>query len=113
MLKGIAIAFGVTLALALIPVVHFVTVWPAPFIGGFIGGSRARATPVQGLSMGLVLGGLVAAPGLGVASGLALLGIIDGLTLVAGLTGLIAAYAALLGSLGFMVGGHAARRQAT
>ena len=43
MFRAELIGAGVTLALIVIPIVHFLTVWFASFVGGFIAGSRVAA----------------------------------------------------------------------
>ena len=114
MLKAVLVGFGITVACAAIPLVHFVTIWPGPFIGGFVAGSRVKATAQQGLAIGLFMALLMVGPLY------LILTVVDsifklfgdgglGFVLIAG--GLLGIYVGALGSLGAMVGGAAAQRQ--
>ena len=111
MIKGALVGFGITLGLAIIPIVHFVTIWPAPFIGGFVGGSQAKADPATALTMGLLMGVLMLAPAFLVLWVMGRFFELGSGGLIIGLAGSLAAYVALLGGLGAMLGGHASRRQ--
>ena len=112
MVKAAASGAGVTLLLMLIPIVHFVTIVPSPFIGGFIGGSKAEATPEQAVGIGLLMGAFMALP-IGVAIVLVtVLSSLGSVALFMGVGVLAVAYIATLGSLGAMYGGRAARNQA-
>ncbi|MBM3940031.1 MAG: hypothetical protein FJ318_03880 [SAR202 cluster bacterium] len=54
--RGALIGFAVTVGLMLIPIVHFSSGPIAPFVGGFVGGSKSGVTDSQALA----LGGLIA-----------------------------------------------------
>ncbi len=112
MLRAALAGFGITLLLLLIPIVHFVTAVPSPFIGGFIGGSRAQAQPGQAVGIGLLMGLFMAAPVLVVGAVVGLIvGGSDAMALILGIAGLVVIYVSVLGSLGALWGGHIARRQ--
>lgn len=111
MLKGALIGFGVTIALILIPIVHFVTALPSPFIGGFIGGSRAQAEAHEALVIGLLMALMAMAPVLLVSGLLVLFDIASGGGFILVIAGVAAIYVGLLGSLGALIGGRVARRQ--
>ena len=114
MLKAVLIGFGITVACAAIPIVHFVTIWPGPFIGGFVAGSRVKATPQQGLAIGLLMALLMVGPIYLILLGVHALFNLFGeggpgiLLIGAGLLGL---YIGVLGTLGAAMGGAAGQRQ--
>ena len=112
MLRGALIGSGIILALAVIPILHFVTIWFAPFIGGFVGGSRAGATPNQAFGVGLLMGAIVAGPIIGIGM---IYSVIFGFSIAAGLLigGFVSVYVGGLGILGAVAGGSAMRRQRT
>ena len=112
MFKGALIGFGITLGLAAIPLVHFVTIWPAPFVGGFIGGSKAEADTAQALGIGLLMAAFMAVPLVGIIWSVNLFfHLFSGAGLVTAMVGVLTAYVALLGTLGALVGGSVTRRQ--
>lgn len=63
MVKGVLIAFGIMVVLALIPIVHFVGIPLGPFIGGYFGitsaGGNSRSRALNALVFGVFLGLLV------------------------------------------------------
>ena len=62
MIRAGLMGFGVTLGLILIPLVHFVTALPSPFIGGFIAGAKIQATMQQAVALGLLITALMMLP---------------------------------------------------
>jgi hypothetical protein len=72
MLKGVLLAFGIMVALALVPLVNLVGVPFGPFVGGYFGivqaGDQPGSAAARGIRFGLLLGALA----LAVASALAL-----------------------------------------
>ena len=63
MVKGVFVALGIMLVLALIPIVHFVGIPFGPFIGGYFGisaaASRTETYAVKSLIFGALLGAIV------------------------------------------------------
>ena len=105
MLQGGLIGAGVMIGLLLIPIVHFFTALPSPFIGGFIGGSKTATLPHQALGVGAVMAvvafGTVAVAAVALDAAL--------LYAIAALAGL---YVGGLGALGALLGGRSARDKA-
>ncbi|MSQ40756.1 MAG: hypothetical protein EXR55_03675 [Dehalococcoidia bacterium] len=109
--KGALLGFAVMLLAALPPIIHFVT-GPhllGSFLGGFVGGAKARATRDVALGIGALMGLLVLLPG---ALLVLLLSTVFNLIaaddrgfyeiLVVG----VSLWVATLGALGAWVGGH-------
>jgi hypothetical protein len=107
-LFGAAVIFG----LIALPVVHFITAIPSPFIGGYLAGARASVEGGQAFTVGLLMALLLVGPIIGVFAITSLL-IGFGITfaLVAG--GAFACYVFLAGSVGAAVGGAQVRKQAS
>ena len=63
MVKGVLVAFGIMLVLAVIPIVHFVGIPFGPFIGGYFGisaaASRTGSHAVKSLMFGALLGAMI------------------------------------------------------
>ena len=63
MVKGVLVAFGIMLVLAVIPLVHFVGIPFGPFIGGYFGisatASRGGSYAVKSVMFGAFLGAIV------------------------------------------------------
>ncbi|PKB79626.1 MAG: hypothetical protein BZY88_12470 [SAR202 cluster bacterium Io17-Chloro-G9] len=63
MVKGVFIAFGIMLVLAVIPIVHFIGIPFGPFIGGYFGISAASSSggtyAVKSLIFGALLGAMI------------------------------------------------------
>ena len=113
MLKGAFIGLGIALLGFLPPILHFVTGPLGPLIGGFVGGSKARATPEKALGIGVLMGILAVAP---VFLLLALLSLF--LDIFAGegfgpplvLGAVVVAWVGTLGAFGALFGGYLSRR---
>ncbi len=113
--KGALLGFAVMLLAVLPPIIHFVT-GPhllGSFLGGFVGGSKVRATRGVALGIGAVMGLLVLLPGallvLLLSAVFHLIAPVDrGFyeILVAGAS----LWIATLGALGAWVGGRSSRR---
>jgi len=108
--RSCLVGAAVTFALIAIPVVHWVTALPSPFIGGYFAGIRASATTKQAFLIGSIIALLLVVP---VAGALLVVSLIFKFSaqvfMVIGAVYLV--YAALLASLGAIVGGASARRQ--
>lgn len=119
-LKGAAIGATISLALWLVPGVHFIGGPLGPFLGGLIAGSTARASALGALGvaalMALMVGVGIAVLMLTVLEGLGAFGIKlpfgSGPNVALLFGGFLAAHAFLLGSLGAILGGALARRSA-
>lgn len=112
MLKACLVGAAVTLALIAVPVLHFITGLPSAFIGGYLAGSRAEATPGRALMIGGFMAVLLVAPVAGV---LFLMSLFWGFgtTAIAVGTSAFAVWIALLGTLGALLGGASVRKQNT
>ena len=110
MFRSCLVGAAVTFALIAIPVVHWVTALPSPFIGGYFAGIRASATTKQGFLIGSIIALLLVVP---VAGALLVVSLLFKFSaqvfMVIGAVYLV--YAALLASLGAIAGGASARRQ--
>ena len=62
MLKGAMVAFGIMLGSIAIPLVHWVTFLPGPFIAGFFGGGVAEADEDRIIKFGLLVAGMMLLP---------------------------------------------------
>jgi len=110
MLKACLVGAAVTLALIAIPVVHFITGLPSAFIGGYMAGSRAEATASTAVLIGCLMAVLLVAPVAGV---FFLMSFFWGFgpSVIAMATAMFAAWIALLGTLGALLGGASVRKQ--
>ena len=110
LLKACLVGAAVTLGMIAVPVVHFITALPSPFIGGYLAGSRAAATPGTALLIGCFMAGLLVLP---VAAILFLMSLFWGFgatTVLAG-TAVFAGWIILLGTLGALIGGASVLKQ--
>lgn len=112
MVRGCLVGAVVTLALIALPVVHWVTFIPAPFIGGYFAGTRTRVTDGRVFLVGLVMGLLLLVPVVGILSLTSLMFLHLTVRSMAIAAGVYVLYVAALGSLGAVVGGASARRHA-
>ena len=108
LIRACLIGSAVVFALIVIPVVHWITALPSPFIGGYLAGTRAREIPNAALIIGPVMALMLTVPILLIFVIVAALfdfGI--QFVLVGGL--IYALYAAALGTLGAAVGSRPER----
>ncbi len=110
MLKACLFGAAVTFGLVAIPVVHFITGLPSAFIGGYLAGSKAEATPGTAVLIGCLMAVILVAPVAGVFFLMSLFWGF-GATAIAVLTGAFAAWIVLLGTLGALIGGTSVRKQ--
>ena len=114
MFKGALIGFLVALLMWLPPLLHFLTGPLGPIVGGFIGGSKARASLAGAVGVGILMSLFMMAPVVGlVAFGSTLedflpRGVRNALVYVAIA---IVLYTGFMGTIGAAIGGHLARRQ--
>ena len=113
MLKACLFGSAVTLGLIALPVIHYITAIPAPFIGGYIAGSRAEATGGGAALIGLLMAVLLVAPVGGVMYLSSVLLWHFGSTTILIVTGVFAVWIAMLGTLGAAIGGNAVHNQQT
>ncbi len=63
MIKGVLVAFGIMVVLALIPIVHFIGIPFGPFVGGYFGissaGESTMPNQLRALTFGVLLGVIV------------------------------------------------------
>lgn len=111
MLKACLIGAAITFALIAVPVIHFITALPSAFIGGYIAGSKAEATPGQAVLLAVLMAVILVGPIFGAffLSDMLLLDL--GVGFVAGVTGFLAGWIVLLGTLGAVIGGNSVRKQ--
>ncbi len=112
MFRAALLGAGITLALIVVPIVHFLTVWFASFIGGFVAGTRVAAGDFQALGIGGLMAAFLVIPVVGSLFGAAALFGFE-LSLLAGVVIglLLTLYVGGLGVLGAAVGGAVARKQ--
>jgi hypothetical protein len=111
MLKACLVGAAVTLALIAIPVVHFLTVWPSAFIGGYLAGSRVEATPGTAMLIGCLMAALLVVPVAGVVFLMSLFFELGVVVVLIG-TAAVAVWIVLLGTLGAVIGGASVRQNA-
>ncbi len=107
MVKGVFVALGIMLVLAVIPIVHFVGIPFGPFIGGYFGisaaATRTGSYTVKSLMFGALLGAMIFVVLAAVAVVL-IVTIEPNLVLVWLGVGVLTMYSASMGSLGAMYG---------
>ena len=113
MLRACLLGAAVTLALIAVPVVHWVTFWFAPFIGGYFAGSRTQAAGGRVFLVGLVMGLFLLAPVAGVVALASLMFFDLAVSWLALIAGVLTVYVAAAGSLGAALGGSSSRGQAS
>jgi hypothetical protein len=110
MVKACLVGAAVTLALIAVPVVHFLTALPSAFIGGYLAGSRAAATPGNAFVIGCVMAAMLVLPVAGVLFLMSLFWGFGATAVLVG-TGGFAVWIVLLGTLGALIGGNSVRKQ--
>ena len=113
MVRACLLGAAVTFALIAVPVVHWITFWFAPFIGGYFAGSRTHASGGRVFLVGLVMGLLLLAPVAGVVALASLMFFDLPLAWLAIAAGAMTLYVAAAGSLGAALGGASTGGQTT
>ncbi len=112
MFRAALVGAAVTLGCVLVPVVHFVTGVPSPFIGGYMAGARSACTQGQAMLIGVVMAVLLTLPVAVAVLGVALLADLS-LSFVATLTGGVVFWIFAGGTVGAALGGASTRRSAS
>ena len=114
MFKNALIGFIVAILCTVPPLIHFISGPLGPFIGGWIAGSRSKASPEQSLTIGVLMGALVLGPVLLIAKFGSSISPIEDLNMDTTLglfIGLgITFYVAILGAIGSAIAGHMANK---
>ena len=113
MVRACLVGAAVTFAMIALPVVHWITFWFAPFIGGYFAGSRTQAAGGRVFLVGLGIAILLLVPVTGVVTVASLLFLDLPVSWILILGGVLSLYVAGLGRLGAVVGGSSARRHAS
>ena len=111
MLRACLIGAAVTFALIAVPVLHWLTFLPAPFIGGYVAGARTGATGGGPFIVGSFMGVLLIVPVSGILSLSSVLFLDLTVQQIAVVAGIYATYVAALATLGAARGGASSRRQ--
>ncbi len=113
LVKAALIGFGIAIGILFIPIVHFIAGPVSPAIGGFIGGSKAKAEMVDAVIIGSLMGlfsFIIIIPTLAILTATTdLLG--EGFQtfwLIAAILAFL--YITMLGIIGAFIGGHMARQ---
>ena len=111
MLRASLVGAAVTFALIAVPVLHWLTFLPAPFIGGYFVGARTGAVGRGPFVVGPFMAVLLIVPVTGILSVTSVLFLdLTGGQIAIG-SGMYAVYVAALATLGAAVGGASSRRQ--
>ena len=113
MLRACLVGAAVTFALIAVPVVHWITFWFAPFVGGYFAGSRTQAAGGRVFLVGLVMGLLLLVPVAGIVALASLMFFDLPVSWLAITAGVLTLYVAAAGSLGAALGGSSARSEAS
>lgn len=111
MFQAALVGAAVTLGCILVPIVHFITALPSPFIGGYMAGARTACTQGEAVVIGLIMAALLLTPAFIAALGLALFADLSAsFVLVLGAAAVLWMFAG--GTVGAALGGASARRSA-
>ncbi len=111
MLRASLVGAAVTFALIAVPVVHWVTFWFAPFVGGYLAGLRTKAAGGDVFLIGLIMELLMVAPVAGIVALASFMFLDLTVSSIAIFAGVLTLYVAALSCLGAVAGGSTARRQ--
>ncbi len=107
MLRACLLGAAVTFALIVVPVVHWITFWFAPFIGGYLAGVRTQAFGGRVFLVGLVMSLFLLAPVTGIVALASLMFFDLAVSWLAIVAGALTLYVAAAGSLGAALGSRA------
>ena len=110
MLRASLVGAAVTFAMIAVPVVHWITFWFAPFIGGYFAGIRTEAAGRDVFLIGVTIGLLMLVPVAGIVALASLIFLDLTILSIAVSASVLTLYVAALSCLGAVVGGSAARR---
>ncbi len=112
MFRAALVGAAVTLGCIVVPIVHFLTAIPSPFIGGYMAGARCACTQGQAAVIGLLMAMLLLLP-----AGIAVMGVALFAALSPSFVLVVVGVAVLWifagGTVGAALGGASARRSAT
>ena len=112
MFRAALVGAAVTLGCIVVPIVHFLTAIPSPFIGGYMAGARSACTQGQAVVVGLLMAVLLLLPAAIAVMGIALFASLSpSFVLVVVGTAVLWIFAG--GTIGAALGGASARRSAT
>tara|TARA_B100000029_G_scaffold215129_2_gene212969 strand:+ start:784 stop:1143 length:360 start_codon:yes stop_codon:yes gene_type:complete len=111
LLRSSLIGAFITLALIIVPLVHFLTVWFASFLGGFVAGSRIYADQATSIKIGAIMSLVLVVPIIGIIYiANTIFSIKAGFSLIFVVSLLLTLYVGGLGILGASLGGSIARK---
>ena len=111
MLRASLVGAAVTFALIAVPVVHWVTFWFAPLVGGYLAGLRTKAAGGDVFLIGLIMGLLMVVPVAGIVALASFMFLDLTVSSIAIFAGVLTLYVAALSCLGAVAGGSTARRK--
>ena len=112
MFRAALVGAAITLGCIVVPIVHFLTAIPSPFIGGYMAGARSACTQGQAVLIGLLMAGLLLLPAAIAVMGIALFASLS-LSFVLVVVGVAVLWIFAGGTVGAALGGASARRSAT
>ena len=111
LLRSSLIGAFITLALIIVPLVHFLTFWFASFLGGFVAGSRIYADQATSIKIGAIMSLVLVVPIIGIIYiANTIFSIKAGFSLIFVVSLLLTLYVGGLGILGASLGGSIARK---
>ena len=111
MFRAALVGAAITLGCIVVPIVHFLTAIPSPFIGGYMAGARSACTQGQAVLIGLLMAGLLLLPAAIAVMGIALFASLS-LSFVLVVVGMAVLWIFAGGTVGAALGGASARRSA-
>ena len=112
MFRAALVGAAITLGCIVVPIVHFLTAIPSPFIGGYMAGARSGCTQGQAVVIGLLMAVLLLLPAAIAVIGIALFASLSP-TFVLVVGGVAVLWIFAGGTVGAALGGASARCSAT